>query len=221
MSQSDVVTRDEWLAARKELLAREKDATRVRDELRAQRQALPMVRVEKDYEFEGPDGFVTLRDMFEGRRQLLVHHFMFDPSWDDGCPSCTYLLDELGHLPHLHEKDTTFAVVSRAPLPKLEAYKHKRGWAVPWYSSYGSDFNYDFHVTIDESVAPVEFNYRTKAEWEATGNDVHLEGEQPGVSVFIREGDDVFHTYSTFARGVELFTPSVQYLDVTPLGRQE
>jgi predicted dithiol-disulfide oxidoreductase (DUF899 family) len=221
MGQPHVVSRDEWLAARKQLLASEKEATRARDALRAERQALPMVRIDKEYEFEGAEGLVTLRDMFEGRRQLIVQHFMFDPSWEDGCPSCTYLLDELGHLPHLHEKDTTFAVVSRAPLPKLEAYKRKRGWTVPWYSSYGSDFNYDFHVTMDESVAPVEFNYRTKAEWEATGTTVHLEGEQPGVSVFIRDGDDVFHTYSTFARGVELFTPSVQYLDATPLGRQE
>ncbi|MEA2405703.1 MAG: hypothetical protein QOE08_2350 [Thermoleophilaceae bacterium] len=221
MGPPDVVSRHEWLAARKQLLAMEKEATRTRDALRAERAALPMVRIDKQYAFEGPGGAATLPGLFEGRRQLIVQHFMFDPSWDDGCPSCTYLLDELGALAHLHDKDTTFAVVSRAPLPKLEAYRRKRGWDVPWYSSHGSDFNYDFHVTMDESVAPVEFNYRTKAEWEAMGKTVHLDGEQPGVSVFLRDGDEVFHTYSTFARGVELFTSSVQYLDLTPLGRQE
>jgi predicted dithiol-disulfide oxidoreductase (DUF899 family) len=218
---AEIATREEWLAARRELLAKEKEATRTRDALRAERSALPMVRIEKAYEFEGPGGAVTLLDLFEGRRQLIVYHFMFDPSWDDGCSSCTYLLNELGHLPHLHEKDTTFAAVSRAPLAKLEAYKRKMGWTMPWYSSYGSDFNYDFHVTMDESVAPVEYNYRSQAEWKQTGRTADLEGEQPGVSVFLRDGDDVFHTYSTFARGVELFAPSVQYLDVTPLGRQE
>ena len=216
-----IATREEWLEARRELLAREKADTRTRDELRAARAELPWVRVEKDYAFEGSAGPAGLLDMFEGRRQLIVQHFMFDPSWDDGCPSCTHLLQNAGHFPHLHEKDTTFAVVSRAPLPKLEAYKRKMGWTVPWYSSYGSDFNYDFHVTMDESVAPVEFNYRSKAEWEATGRTVYLEGEQPGISVFIREGDEIFHTYSTFARGVEMFSPAVQYLDITPLGRQE
>ena len=220
MNLPRVVSQHEWLAARKELLVREKEATRARDALRAERQALPMVEIEKEYTFEGPDGPATLLDLFEGRRQLIVQHFMFDPSWDDGCPSCTYALDDLGHLPHLHEKDTSFAVISRAPLTKIESYKQRKGWTVPWYSSFGSDFNYDFYVTLDESVAPVQYNYRDKSELEETGKPWY-EGEQPGVSVFLRHGDRVFHTYSTFARGVELLVSTVQQLDLTPLGRQE
>ena len=220
MNLPRVVSQHEWLAARKELLVREKEATRARDALRAERQALPMVEIEKEYTFEGPDGPATLLDLFEGRRQLIVQHFMFDPSWDDGCPSCTYALDDLGHLPHLHEKDTSFAVISRAPLTKIESYKQRNGWTVPWYSSFGSDFNYDFHVTLDESVAPVQYNYRDKSELEEAGKPWY-EGEQPGVSVFLRHGDRVFHTYSTFARGVELLVSTVQQLDLTPLGRQE
>jgi predicted dithiol-disulfide oxidoreductase (DUF899 family) len=220
MNLPQVVSRGEWLAARKELLAKEKEATRARDALRAERQALPMVEIEKEYTFEGPEGPATLLDLFEGRRQLIVQHFMFDPSWDDGCPSCTYALDDLGHLPHLHEKDTSFAVVSRAPLTKIESYKQRRGWTVPWYSSFGSDFNYDFHVTLDEAVAPVQYNYRDRSELEEVGTPWY-EGEQPGFSVFLRDGDRVFHTYSTFARGVELLVSTVQHLDLTPLGRQE
>jgi predicted dithiol-disulfide oxidoreductase (DUF899 family) len=220
MNLPQIVSRDEWLTARKELLAKEKEATRARDALRAERQALPMVEIEKEYTFEGPDGPATLLDLFEGRRQLIVQHFMFDPSWDDGCPSCTYALDDLGHLPHLHEKDTSFAVVSRASLTKIESYKQRRGWRVPWYSSFGSDFNYDFHVTLDEAVAPVQYNYRYRSELEEEGTPWY-EGEQPGFSVFLRDGDRVFHTYSTFARGVELLVSTVQHLDLTPLGRQE
>jgi len=214
-------SRDEWLAARKELLAKEKEATRTRDALRAERQALPMVEIDKDYVFEGPEGEASLLDLFEGRRQLVVQHFMFDPEWEDGCPSCTYALDDLGHLPHLHEKDTSFAVVSRAPIQKIEAYKRRRGWMVPWYSSFGGNFNYDFHVTMDEAVAPVEFNYRDKAEHERAGMPWYTRGEQPGYSVFLRDGDSVFHTYSTYAHGVELLNPTTQFLDLTPLGRQE
>ena len=220
MNRPQVVSQHEWLAARKELLVREKEATRARDALRAERQALPMVEIEKEYTFEGPDGPATLLDLFEGRRQLIVQHFMFDPSWEDGCPSCTYALDDLGHLPHLHEKDTSFTVISRAPLTKIESYKQRKGWTVPWYSSFGSDFNYDFHVTLDESVAPVQYNYRDKSELEEAGKPWY-EGEQPGFSVFLRQGDRVFHTYSTFARGVELLVSTVQQLDLTPLGRQE
>jgi predicted dithiol-disulfide oxidoreductase (DUF899 family) len=220
MNLPQVVSRGEWLTARKELLAKEKEATRARDALRVERQALPMVEIEKEYTFEGPEGPATLLDLFEGRRQLIVQHFMFDPSWDDGCPSCTYALDDLGHLPHLHEKDTSFAVVSRAPLTKIESYKQRRGWTVPWYSSFGSDFNYDFHVTLDEAVGPIQYNYRDRSELEEVGTPWY-EGEQPGFSVFLRDGDRVFHTYSTFARGVELLVSTVQHLDLTPLGRQE
>jgi predicted dithiol-disulfide oxidoreductase (DUF899 family) len=216
-----VTSRQEWLQARKRLLAKEKEATRASDALRAERQALPMVEVEKVYAFEGPDGEAGLLDMFEGRRQLIVQHFMFDPEWEDGCPSCTYFSEDLGHLPHLHEKDTSFVVISRAPLRKIEAYKRKRGWTFPWYSSFGSDFNYDFHVTMDESVAPAEYNYRSAAEHRQAGMPWYTEGEQPGVSVFLREGDRVFHTYSSFARGSEHLVSTAMFLDLTPLGRQE
>src|SRR5688500_1745331 len=184
MALPEVVTRDEWLDARKELLAKEKELTRRRDELSADRRRLPMVRIDKDYVFEGPDGKATLADLFEGRRQLIVQHFMFDPSWDDGCPSCSAGADEIsaGLLDHLHTRDTTLAVVSRAPLTKIEDYKRRRGWTFPWYSSHGSDFNYDFHVTVDESVAPIEYNFRDKDELIATGAGWMADGssEQPG-----------------------------------------
>jgi predicted dithiol-disulfide oxidoreductase (DUF899 family) len=181
MSLPEVVSRDAWLVARKTLLAKEKELTRRRDALNAERRRLPMVRVEKDYVFTGPEGEARLLDLFEGRRQLIVGHFMFDPRWEDGCSSCSAGADEVsaGLLAHLHARDTTLAYVSRAPLEKLERWKAKKGWTFPWYSSYGSDFNYDFHVTIDESVAPAEYNYRTRAEHEAAGTAGYLEGEQP------------------------------------------
>ena len=216
-----ITSREEWLEARERLLAKEKEATRVRDELHAERQALPMVEVEKDYVFEGPDGKASLLDMFEGRRQLIVQHFMFDPEWEDGCPSCSYLVDNVGNLAHLHARDTTFAVVSRAPLAKIEPFKTRMGWTFPWYSSFGSDFNYDFHVTMDESVVPAEYNYRSAAEHRQAGMPWYTEGEQPGVSVFLREGERVFHTYSAFARGSEHLVSTAMFLDLTPLGRQE
>ena len=186
-----------------------------------------MVEIDKQYVFEGPQGKASLLDLFEGRRQLIVGHFMFDPRWDDGCPSCSAGADEIsnGLLEHLHARDTTLVQVSRAPLHKIEDYKARRGWTFPWYSSYGSDFNYDFHVTIDESVAPVEYNYRTKAEHEQAGTSYYLQGEppieQPGSSYFLRDGDRVFHTYSTFARGAEQTGGSYYFLDLTALGRQE
>src|SRR5207247_4351307 len=151
-----VVSHDEWTAARKQLLAEEKAMTRARDKLSAKRRELPMVKIEKDYLFRGPNGEARLGDLFEGRLQLIVQHFMFDPSWDDGCPSCTAAADEIsaGLLAHLHSRDTTFVAVSRAPLEKLHDYKVRKGWTFPWYSSFGSDFNYDYNVTIDASVAP-------------------------------------------------------------------
>ena len=221
MDLPKVTSREEWLEARRRLLAKEKEATRLRDELRAERQALPMVEVHKDYVFEGPDGKASLLDMFEGHRQLIVQHFMFDPEWEDGCPSCTYFSEDLGHLPHLYEKDTSFAAISRAPLRKIEAYRRKKNWTFPWYSSFGSDFNYDFHVTMDESVTPAEYNYRSAAEHRQAGMPWYTEGEQPGVSVFLREGEKVFHTYSAFARGSEHLVSTAMFLDLTPLGRQE
>src|SRR3954451_13431738 len=152
MSLPKVVSREEWVEARKELLEREKRLTRERDALNADRRRLPMVEIDKEYVFEGPDGKRTLLELFEGRSQLVVRHFMFDPSWVDGCPSCTAASDEMsdGLLAHLATRDTTFASVSRAPLAKIEDYKHRKGYTFPWYSTYGTDFTYDFHVTIDE-----------------------------------------------------------------------
>jgi predicted dithiol-disulfide oxidoreductase (DUF899 family) len=227
MSLPQIVSREEWLSARKELLAKEKEATRARDALNAERRRLPMVEIEKEYVFEGPEGSVGLVDLFDGRRQLIVGHFMFNPDWVDGCPSCSAGADEIskGLLEHLHVRDTTLVQVSRAPLAKIEDYKARKGWTFPWYSSYGSDFNYDFHVTMDESVAPAVYNYRTKAEHEQAGTGYYFEGEQPieepGTSFFLRDGDRVFHTYSSFGRGAEMTGGSYYFLDLTALGRQE
>jgi predicted dithiol-disulfide oxidoreductase (DUF899 family) len=227
MSLPQVVSREEWLAARKELLAREKELTKVRDALSADRRRLPMVRIDKEYVFEGPNGEATLLDLFEGRSQLTVVHFMFDPTWEKGCTSCTAGADEMseGLRAHLKARDTTLAYVSRAPLAKLEAYRKERGWTFPWYSSYGSDFNYDFHVTLDESVAPVEYNFRDRAEHERAGSSGYVEGDQPielpGRSSFLRDGDTVYHTYSVYARGLETMGGSYYLLDETALGRQE
>jgi predicted dithiol-disulfide oxidoreductase (DUF899 family) len=220
MSLPPVVSREEWLVARKALLAREKEVTRIRDELNADRRRLPMVEIEKDYVFEGPDGEASLLDLFEGRRQLIVDHYMFDPSWDDGCPSCAGRVEQYGNLDYLHARDTTMAAVSRAPLAKILPFKERKGWTFPWYSSYGSDFNYDFHVTLDEAVMPLEYNYRTAAEWAERGLS-GLEGELHGTSAFLRDGDRVFHTYSTYGRGTEQVGGTHYYLDMTALGRQE
>jgi predicted dithiol-disulfide oxidoreductase (DUF899 family) len=225
MSLPNVVSRDVWLAERKALLAEEKAMTRARDALSTKRRQLPMVEVDKDYVFEGPEGKVGLRDLFDDRRQLIVQHFMFDPTWDDGCPSCTAAADEhsAGLVAHLRARDTNFVVVSRAPLEKIERYKATRGWTFPWYSSFGSDFNYDFNVTIDASVAPVMWNYRTLDELEQVDMGWLGEGssEQPGYSMFLRDGDDVFHTYSVYARGTEMLGGGYYFLDLTALGRQE
>ncbi|HEX7241928.1 MAG TPA: DUF899 domain-containing protein, partial [Longimicrobiaceae bacterium] len=215
------VSRDEWLAARRELLAKEKEATRARDALNVERRALPMVEVEKEYVFEGPDGRTTLLDLFDGRTQLLVYHFMFDPEWEEGCSGCSHVADNLPHLAHLHARDTTMVLVSRAPLARIEPFRARMGWTVSWVSSYGSDFNYDFHATTDASVAPVEYNYRGLAELEARGQSYHVSGEQPGLSVFLRDGARVFHTYSTYGRGLDAFLTTHHLLDATPFGRGE
>jgi len=217
MSLPRIASREEWLAARTDLLAKEKDLTRRRDALNIERRNLPMVEIDKDYRFDGPDGEVGLRDMFGDRAQLVVYHFMFDPDWDEGCPSCTAGTDELspGFLKHLAIRDTSYAMVSRAPLAKLEAWKAKRGWDLPWYSSYGTDFNYDFGVSFTpEQVAKgvLGYNYGTlpaKEEW-------------PGVSAFYRDDSgDVFHTYSTYGRGVEVMMGTYNMLDLVPKGRDE
>ncbi|MGW1891883.1 DUF899 domain-containing protein [Streptomyces sp. NPDC002004] len=225
MSLPEIVGRGEWLAARKELLAKEKAATRARDALNAERRRLPMVEIDRPYIFEGPDGKVALPDLFEGRAQLIVHHFMFDPSWDAGCRSCSAFLDQIGHLAHLRARGTAFAAVSRAPFTRILPFKARMGWTVPWYSSYGSDFNYDFHVSFDESVAPVEYNYRTKEEHRLAGTGYCIDGDQPfelpGLSCFLRDGERVFHTYSAFGRGLEGIGSTTTLLDLTALGRQE
>ena len=216
-----VVSRAEWLAARKQLLLKEKEFTRLRDQVNADRRRLPMVKIDKLYEFDGTGGKVRLLDLFEGRRQLIVYHFMFDPTWDEGCPSCSLWIDNLGHLAHLHARDTSLALISRAPLAKIEPFKKRMGWTFPWYSSFGSDFNYDFHVTMDETVAPVEYNYRNKAEHVQKGEAYFTQGESHGLSVFLHDGDGICHTYSTYARGTDLLAGTYNYLDLTPLGRQE
>jgi predicted dithiol-disulfide oxidoreductase (DUF899 family) len=216
-----IVSQYQWLAERKKLLAHEKELTKQYDRVNAERRRLPMVKVEKDYVFDGPDGKKRLKDLFDGRRQLIVYHFMFDPKWEKGCPGCTGYVDALGDLSMLDGLDSTFAVVSRAPLAKLEAYKVERGWTIPWFSSFGSDFNYDFHVTLDENIAPVEYNYRDKAEMEARKGPNGMEGEEHGLSVFFRLDEDVFHTYSAYARGTESLTNAYTLLDMTPYGRQQ
>lgn len=217
-----IVSEEQWLAERKKLLAQEKELTQQYDRVNSERRRLPMVKVERDYVFDGLKGKSSLKDLFQGRRQLIVYHFMFDPSWDKGCPGCTGFIDSLGDLSLLEQRDTTFAVVSRAPLTKLEAYRVERGWDIDWFSSFGTNFNYDFHVTLDPNVAPQEYNYRNKAETEAAkGHAVMMEGESPGLSVFFQLDDDVFHTYSTYARGGESLSDAYRLLDMTPYGRQQ
>lgn len=214
------VSRSEWLVARKALLEKEKQLTRERDALSEARRQLPMVRIEKDYVFDGPAGKTSLLDLFAGRRQLIVYHFMFDPAWEKACPGCTGFVNDLSGLKGLHERDTSFALISRAPQTKLSAYSQAMGWDIPLYSSFGGDFNYDFHATSDEKVAPAEYNYRPRAEHIANEEPWFADGEHHGISVFLRDGDAIFHTYSTYARGVELLVPVLHYLDLTPLGRQ-
>ena len=191
-----IATRDEWLAARKTLLAHEKEVTKHYDRVSAERRRLPMVKLEKTYTFDGPEGKRSLLDLFDGHHQLIVYHFMFDPAWEKGCDGCTGYVNALADLSMLSARDTQFVLISRAPLEKLQAYKARKGWDRPWYSSFGSDFNYDFQVTTDK-------------------------GETHGLSVFFRIDDDVFHTYSTYNRGTESLTDSYRLLDVTPYGRQE
>ncbi len=222
LAHPPIAGRDEWLAARKALLTREKALTQEYDRVNAQRRRLPMVRLDKTYTFEDAGGQVQLLDLFDSRRQLIVYHFMFDPAWDKGCPGCTGLVNAMGDLSMLGQRDTTFVLISRAPLAKLQAYQAQKGWPHRWVSSFGSDFNYDFHVTIDDDVAPYVANYRDKAEVERIkGRPATFKGETHGLSVFFRLDDDVFHTYSTYARGCEGLTDAYSLLDVTPYGRQE
>jgi len=219
MQQHPIVSREEWLTARKALLAREKEETRLRDKVRAERQALPWVKLDKDYAFETPAGKRRLADLFDGRSQLLIYHFMFGPDWDAGCTGCSFLSDHLdGTLPHLNNHDVTLVAVSRAPLAKIEAYKRRMGWKFPWVSSDGSDFNFDFHVSFTrEELAgeAVDYNFR-----QTPSGDAH--DELPGLSAFFRnEKGELFHTYSSYARGPEELIGTLMILDRAPLGRNE
>lgn len=200
MRLPDIVTREEWLAARQELLVKEKAETRARDALNAKRRRLPMVEIGKEYLFDGSDGKATLFDLFDGDSQLIVYHFMFAPEWDAGCRSCSAFLDQIGHLAHLRARSTNFIAVSRAPFTKILPFKARMGWTVPWYSSHGSDFNHDFDATVGEGEKSFE---------------------QPGLSCFLRDGDRVFHTYSTYDRGTDWVASYSSLFDLTALGRQE
>jgi len=200
MNLPQVVTPTEWQAARDELMIQEKEATRALDALAAKRRRLPMVRIDKDYVFEHPDGKASLLDLFDGRRQLIVYHFMFAAGVEGwpaaGCSGCSFFVDQIGHLSHLHARDTSFALASRAPLASIQRYQKRMGWTVPWFSSAGNDFNVDFGVTSDS-------------------------GETFGLSVFLRDGDNVYRTYFTSGRGVEALGSTWTFLDLTPFGRQE
>jgi predicted dithiol-disulfide oxidoreductase (DUF899 family) len=220
-----VVSRAEWLTSRKQLLAAEKEVTKARDAVAARRRRLPMVRIEKRYRFEGPDGVVELVDLFAGHSQLYVHHFMWLDEPDTGCPSCTRAADRSfneAHFAALRERDVAFAAVARAPWASIRAYRDERGWTFPFFSSHGSDFNYDFHVTMDETRVPIEYNYRTKTELIDAGVPAeYLRGDWPGASVFLRDGETVYHTYSAYARGLDELATPYQFLDRTIYGRQE
>jgi predicted dithiol-disulfide oxidoreductase (DUF899 family) len=216
-------TREQWLDARLELLAAEKELTQLSDDLARRRRELPWVALDKDYRFHTEDGEVTLAGLFRGRSQLLVYHFMFDPDWAEGCESCSGLADGFDetHL-HLQNHDVAFTAVSRAPLEKLLAYRDRMGWSFPWASSLGSDFNYDFHVTIDADVAPVEYNFVDVHELERRNIAWRdWSGEQPGMSAFALQDGVVHHTYSAYSRGLDALWTMWQWLDRAPIGRDE
>jgi predicted dithiol-disulfide oxidoreductase (DUF899 family) len=215
--QNPVVSHDEWLKARLELLAAEKEFTRQRVALTRRRMAMPWERVEKSYVFAGSSGALSLLDLFEGRSQLIVYHFMFAPDWDEGCKSCSFMADNFNGIPiHLHHRDVSFTAISRAPFDKIEAYKKRMGWSFPWVSSYGSDFNFDYHVTFTPEEIATGRGYYNYAEWPIGASD------EVGISVFARKGSDaVFHTYSCYARGTEMLNGAYHYLDLVPKGRDE
>jgi predicted dithiol-disulfide oxidoreductase (DUF899 family) len=219
MAMPEIVSKEEWLQARRELLAEEKDLTRRRDKLNARRRELPMVRVEKEYVFDGPAGPVRLTELFGSLRQLVVQHVMFGPEWDAACPSCTEATSELtaSLVARLRSRDTAYAMVCRAPLAKIEAYRAGRGWVVPWYSSHGSAFNYDFQVTLDPDAGLVTYNYQEQDDLPADGAPREL----PGASCFLLDGGEIFHTYSAYARGLDHIDFAYAYLDLTAFGRQE
>lgn len=217
VKHSKVVSRNEWLTARKEHLAKEKEFTRLRDELSRQRRALPWEKVEKLYVFEGPKGKVTLAELFEKRSQLIVYHFMFGPGWKEGCPSCSFLGDHFdGPTIHLANRDVSFAVVSRATYPEIDSFKKRMGWRFNWVSSFGSDFNYDYHVSFtpeEQASGKVDYNY-TQTQFPSE--------EGPGLSVFAKDrAGKIFHTYSTYGRGLDILLGAYNFLDMVPKGRDE
>ena len=217
MLKHAVVSQDEWLEARKQFLAKEKELTRLRDQLSRERRELPWVRVEKQYFFEGPNGKESLEDLFAGRHQLIVQHFMFDPSWDAACKSCSFWADGYnGFFAHLEQRDLAFVAVSTAPLQQIMAFKKRMGWTFKWFSSFGSDFNHDYQVTEtreERAKGQAYYNYRIGEQFGP---------ERPGVSVFYRDDDGaVYHTYSCYARGLDPLNGAYQYLDLAPKGRDE
>ena len=218
------MSREEWLDARRALLVKEKEATRARDALSKERQALPVVKVDKPYEFESSTSSkLKLLDLFEGRRQLIVYHFMFSPDEDQGCSACSFFGDNIGHLSHLNSRDTTFAAISRAPMSKIEPFRERLGWTFPWYSSGDGDFNYDFNVTFTDS-RPLMYNYMSEDDTKRRITSPHgskFTFDLHGLSVFLRDGDTVYHSYSTYARGTDQLVTTYNMLDLTPLGRQE
>jgi predicted dithiol-disulfide oxidoreductase (DUF899 family) len=219
MQQNPIVSHEDWLTARKQLLALEKQETHLRDKINAERLALPWVRVEKTYSFDTPTGKQTLSELFNGRSQLIVYHFMLGPGWTAGCPGCSFLADHLdGALPHLDHHDVTLTAISRAPLAEIEAYKRRMGWHFPWVSSFSNDFNHDYHVsfTEEELKAPKVFYNFTETE-SAQAND-----ELPGLSAFFKnDSGEIFHTYSSYARGLEEWIGTLMILDRAPMGRNE
>ena len=215
--QNQVVSHGEWLKARLELLVAEKELTRERDALTRRRMTMPWERVEKPYRFEGPNGALSLADLFDGRSQLIVYHFMFGPDWEEGCRSCSFWADNFNGIPiHLNHRDVTLTAVSRAPLAKIDAYKERMGWSFPWVSSEGSDFNFDYHV----SFTPEEIA-KGKAYYNYEVRPIDASDEQ-GISVFHKDArGEVFHTYSCHGRGIDLVNGAYQLLDLVPKGRDE
>ncbi len=212
----DVVSMAEWIEARRVLLTKEKELTRLRDEVARQRRDLPWVRVEKAYAFEGTGGTKSLGDLFAGRSQLIVYHFMFDPTWEAGCKSCAFVTDHFdAAVPHLNARDVTLVVVSRAPLATLQAFRARMGWKFEWLSSHDSDFNYDYDVSFtpeQEQSGEIRYNFRPTQYFASEG---------PGISVFAKDGDEIFHTYSSYSRGLDLLIGAYNLIDLTPKGRQE
>lgn len=219
MALPEIVSREDWLEARLRLLALEKEQTARNTGLNAERRRLPMVWIDKKYAFEGHEGQVTLAELFGDRSQLIVQHVMFQPDWEAACPGCTASIDVISErlLAQLHSRDTAFVLVSRAPLAKLEAYKAARGWVVPWYSSEGSDFNYDFHATLDKSRGSVQYNYQDLSAKLEDGESEDV----PGYSCFLRRDGEIYHTYSAYARGTEQTISAYALLDMTAFGRSE